>query len=360
MGLLVVLCGAFLPEKIHSKKVYSSIFYALLIVSWGMLIAFSIQGYGAVYIIFSILYIMISYWFAFYFYKEIKMADRTTSIKFAKASLLFLVISMVGPLALGPVMANEGNNTAWEMNLIYYFLHFQYNGWLIFGLLAVFFKWLEINKILYSEAKSKLFFWLMFGGCFPGYLLSVLWGNPAAIIYIIAGLGAFMHLLALTQLCDILKSNKKRIFNILHPYTRKLATIVFLAFCLKLFLQFLGVLPLIVRWTTAYRVLVIGYLHLVLLGIVTLSLFSVFIQKNILGLNKITLCGIGMFIWGFLLTEVLLFTEALLNISNTYIPNFNFWMFYATILLPIGATLMLRGHLTVMYISNKRYARYYS
>ena len=352
MALLIVLCTAFLPEKIQSDKAYSRLFYALLFVSWGMLIAFFIQGYGVVSIIFSTVYIIISYWFAFRFYKDIKRMDRTVSLQFARAALFFLVVSTAGPLSLGLVMAQGGNNSVLEMNLIYYYLHFQYNGWFIFGLFAVFFKRLENNGISYSPPKARLFFRLLFWGCLPGYLLSVLWSNPPGIIYIIAGSGALLHLLALIPLYHIIKHNKEKLSEILEPCTKAIGVLILSVFSLKSIIQFLGAFPSIVRWTIISRILVIGYLHFVLLGIVTLSLFLFSIQENLLVLNNTVLIGLNIFIAGFIVTEILLFSEALLNINNIRIPQFNLWMLYVTILLPFGAILLLGGNIIV---SNKSY-----
>jgi hypothetical protein len=352
MALFIVLCTAFLPEKIQSDKAYSGLFYALLLVSWGMLVAFFIQGYGVVSIIFSTLYIIISYWFAFRFYKDIKRMDRTVSLQFAKAALFFLVISTAGPLSLGFIMAGGGNNTVPEMNLIYYYLHFQYNGWFIFGLFAVFFKWLENNGISYSPSKARLFFRLMFWGCFPGYLLSVLWSTSQGIIYIIAGLGAWLHLLALIPLYLIIKHDRGKLSETLESCTKTLGAFILSVFSLKIIMQFLGAFPSIVRWTIISRILIIGYLHLVLLGIVTFSLFLFSIQEKLLVLNNTTRNGLSLFISGFIVTEVLLFSEALLNINNMRIPQFSLWIFYATILLPFGAILILGGNSTV---SNKSY-----
>lgn len=349
MALFIALTSTFLPKEIYSKKVYSRIFSALLIISWGMLISFFAQGYGTISIIFSVLYIIISYWFAFCFYQEIKTINRTISFGFARAALFFLVISTIGPLALGPVMAGGRNNTVLETNLIYYYLHFQYNGWLLFGLLAVFFKWLENNRMAYSPSRARLFFRLMFWGCLPGYLLSVLWSKPPGLIYVIAGLGAMMHLLALLPLHSIIKRDKEKILNLLNPVIRNIGIFVLLDFLLKLVLQLLSAFPPVVRWTIQSRIMVIGYLHLVFLGIVTLFLLLFFLQERISGLNKTVLYGLYIFLSGFLITEMLLFAESFLNINATYIPHFKLWMFYSTISLPIGILFILGGNFIVMF-----------
>ena len=355
MALFIVLGTAFRPEKIQSGKAYSGLFYALLLVSWGMLITFFIQGYGTVSIMFSTVYIIISYWFAFRFYNDIRRMDRTISLQFAKAALFFLVISTAGPLALGLVMAKGLKNTVLEMNLIYYYLHFQYNGWLIFGLFAVFFKWLENNDVAYSKSEARLFLRLMFWGCLPGYLLSVLWSNPPGIIYIIAGFGALLHLLALIPLYHIIKDGSEKLSEIFKPYAGKLGVFVLSVLSLKLILQFLSAFPFIVRWAIVSRALVIGYLHLVLLGIVTLSLFIFSFQEHLLTLNHTTLRGLRLFISGFLITEVLLFGEALLNTRNTTIPNFNLWMFYSSILLLFGVFRVLGGNSSNLFFKNKEH-----
>lgn len=109
MTLFIILCAAFLPGKIQSEKAYSSLFLHFTSCFLGNADRFSCPGLWSSFQHIFYIYIIISYCFAFRFYKDIESMDRTVSLQFAKAVLFFLVISTAGPLSLGFIMAGGGN-----------------------------------------------------------------------------------------------------------------------------------------------------------------------------------------------------------------------------------------------------------
>src|SRR5699024_2628484 len=105
-----------------------------------MFISFLYQGYAFYSIIFSTLHIGIEYWMVVFIFKRLKEMNNmpTYSRLFIKGALISLVISSVGPFALrGFGMAGMKESPLFEM-AIYFFLHFQYNGWLYLMLIGTF------------------------------------------------------------------------------------------------------------------------------------------------------------------------------------------------------------------------------
>lgn len=355
-GFIALFMGfyyAFLKEEKVSGKSWFYIFLFSLIAAWGMLISFPFKGYAPVSIAFSTLYTLLTYWFAWRFYQDSGNNKKSTvSLLFARAALLFLVLSSAGPLAMGPLMAlgKEGSALAWDA--IYFYLHFQYNGWLIFGIITLFFKWLETNQINFSKKQALLFFRLMFWSCFPAFLLSVLWSKPPEIFFLVAGAAGFIQLVAIIPFLRIIKECKKN-HDFILPVVRRLGAFVFAMFVLKSLLQFLSSFPGAVYWTVAIRHLDIGYLHLVLLGVVTFFLLAYFIQEHILKFNKIIRQGIILFITGFILTETLLFGESLFEIWNSHIPAFDLLMLISTVLLPAGILFLFADHYKILFRRGK-------
>src|SRR5690606_6051040 len=92
---------------------------------------------------------------------------RTTSMRFARPALLFFGLSTFGPFSLGYLMSQGMSNTVWYNFSIYYYLHFQYNGFFTFGVLALFYQLLDDKGIAYNQTYARRFaLWLAFA-CVP-------------------------------------------------------------------------------------------------------------------------------------------------------------------------------------------------
>lgn len=350
MALSLALYHAFLPKNKAGNKSYLYIFWLAFIMTWGMLISFPFKGYAAVSTTFSTLYIFVTYWFAGRFYKDIKAQDASSiSLRFARAAVFFLVFSSIGPFTMAGIMISGNGSNPLAMNAIYFYLHFQYNGWLIFGIIALFFKWLETHSFQFSQKQGLLFFRLMFWSCIPAYLLSVLWSKPSGIFFFVAGMAGVVQLLAVLSFFKVLLSCKKKILHGIQPIVKWMATFIWVMFVLKNLLQFLSAFPVVETWIGSVRNLIIAYLHLVLLGVFTLFLLTYMIEAGILKLNKTVKTSMIIFLAGFVLTEAVLFMNASLALMNSYFPSFDLWMLLTTILLPLGVLILFTDHCRKIY-----------
>ena len=107
-----------------------------------------------------------------------------------------MFISNLAPFALGPVSAIQGKTDLYY-SLIYFYLHFQYNGWFTFALLGLILWMLETNG---ADTKTKLIkigFLMKLVAVFPTYILSVLWTEPNWLWYWIGGLAGLIQLIGL-------------------------------------------------------------------------------------------------------------------------------------------------------------------
>ncbi len=355
MALFVGFYHAFLNKLPIRGKTYLLIFATALIAVWGMLFSFPYKGYATVSTAFSTLYIFVTYWFAIQFYRDTKNNTLSIAMKFARAALIFLVFSSIGPFTMGGLMASGNGDEPWVMNAIYFYLHFQYNGWFIFGLFALFFKWMETLRIAIPRKRVMLFYRVMFWSCFPAVLLSFLWSGVGTIVYLIAGLAGLAQLIALVPLVRIIRDCKKELNRHTLPPVKWIGVTVFILFVVKYILEFFGALPVVVEWTFTIRNLLVAYMHLVLLGVVTVFLLCYFIQERLLPFNRTVQSGIWAFVAGFFITEVLLFAASGLWLINDYIPFFNTWMFFSTLLLPLGTGLIWTGSLNKIVNRQSKY-----
>jgi hypothetical protein len=126
-----------------------------------MLVFFIIQGYGLFSIIFSTASIVVACVFAYYFIKDLKLiSDEDMSKNWFKVALFFNVISSLGTFALAYMMITKNIHQNEYLASIYYYLHFQYNGWFFFACMGLLFSFLQLK--LSENPFFKRTFWLFF------------------------------------------------------------------------------------------------------------------------------------------------------------------------------------------------------
>ena len=163
---LMVLMIGFLEKRINITdtqfiKKYNFLLIANLICSYGMLISFILQGYGLISILFSTFSIVIACVFTYLYFKDLKLiSEEDLSKNWFKASLFFNVLSSLGTFALAYMMASKNIHQNEYLSSIYFYLHFQYNGWFFFACMGLLFFFLQIKKT--ENTFFKKTFWLFF------------------------------------------------------------------------------------------------------------------------------------------------------------------------------------------------------
>ena len=308
MGLTTLLYKLFLKRKEVALK-YRRIFWFTQFTLVGMLVTFPFQGYALFSIIFSTLFLFASYWFTGFFMKHIPASyKKTNSYKCVKFALWYMVLSSLGPWALGAIMNTLGAASIWYRLSIYFYLHFQYNGWMILGLLGVFIYVLERNDIEIPKVTFNRFFWWINLGIVLSFFLSTLWTKPHVFLYVIGGLGAILQIMAFRILVMLGIRNKEKLFQILTPLQKNLLFIVAVLVGVKILLQLLTAFPYFADLAATITDFTIGYLHWTFLGVVTMALFLFFNYFKLLILPK---PAIILYLIGFVFTEVMIFYKGM-------------------------------------------------
>ena len=333
---LITLLIAFLQKqdtlhKIAFKK-YNLILIANLICSYVMLISFIMQGYGAISITFSTLSIFVSYWFTFVFFKDCKQLE-TPSIatKWFKAALFFNVISSLGTFALAYMMATKNIHQNEYLASIYYYLHFQYNGWFFFACMGLLLDYLRVT--IYSKRIYSQSFVLLFWSCIAGYFLSTLWLDLPLLIYILTAISAIVQVVVWYLLFKTIFKENKSIFVNLPNYLKYLILFISFALSAKFLLQLGSTVPAISKLAFGFRPIIIAYLHLILLAIISLFLLFYIYVNDFIAVNKKTVLGLVLFSIGVVLNEVVLGIQGVASFSYTLIPFINEALFGIAILL---------------------------
>lgn len=337
---LMVLMIGFLEYKIKKTEIqfikkYNLLLITNLICSYGMLISFIIQGYGAISILFSTSSIVIACVFTFFYFKDLKLiSHEDLSKNWFKASLFFNVISSLGTFALAYMMISKNIHQNEYLSSIYFYLHFQYNGWFFFACMGLLISFLQLKK-----AENLFFnktFWLFFVSCIPAYFLSTLWLKLPTWIYVLTLLSALVQTITWFKFLYVIIKLKN---NFLEKYPLVLRYILFfvgVALSLKFILQLGSTIPALSQLAFGFRPIVIAYLHLVLLAIISLFLLFYIYANQFLTFNKQIKNGIIIFSVGVHLNEIILAIQGIASFSYTLIPFVNEMLFGAAIILVSG------------------------
>ncbi len=273
-ALMTLLIG-YLSEKTSKDYFprYRWILYFNAITAYGMLISFPIQGYGFVSIFFSTMSVFASYYFAVLFWKDLnRLPVHSVSHSWFKLALLGNVISSAGPFSLAYMMASHNMHQNWYLASIYFYLHFQYNIWFFFscmGLLSY-----RLSAMGISEESLKKIFICFALAALPTYFLSVLWWHIPLWLYIVVVLAAVCQLAGWVQFIWLVKKQATLIRSNIILFSRILFIFFGIAVSIKLILQTASVIPAISHLAFGFRPIVIGYLHLILLGIITIFILA--------------------------------------------------------------------------------------
>ncbi len=296
-------------SKPEAHKKYSKIFWFTQLTLMGMLLTFPFQGYAAFSIVFSTLFLFASYWFSWFFFKNVPVAyKKTQSLQCAKAAIVYLLISSVGPWALGGIMNTLGGDSIWYRLAIYFYLHFLYNGWMIMALVAVFLYILEKQQIVLPQRNFKRFFWGLNLGIVLSFFLSTLFSHPSVVYYVFGGVGAVLQLYAFYVLWIFLLEVKSKLNSLFSTFHQNILKVIGLLWGSKMILQTLSAIPYFADLAVTYLDFTIGYLHWTFLGVVTISLFLFLDHFKLLRLGKKNFL---LYILGFVLTEALIFYKAI-------------------------------------------------
>lgn len=335
------LIFAYLPNR---SQQYRLLFWLLQIAVVGMLITFPIQGYAAASITFTSLHVFLSWWFAVKFIKDTRQHDlrqHQLSLSFIKWSLFFMVFSSIGPFALGAIMAKGLSETSMANLAIYFYLHFQYDGWFTFAVFGLFFWIVEKHNLQIPSHYTMRFLISLATACIPAYSLSTLWTHPPTWIYAVAMLAATLQLFAIAYLFFIIKKLRAELRPILTKRTKQLFIFALLSFAFKVALQFASAFPAIADLAYTVRNFTIGYLHIVFLGFVSIFLIGWFAQSQLIRLNKrILSTALLLFLAGYILSELLIFSQPLLAMKGIFLPFYYESLFAVSILMPLGAGLI--------------------
>ena len=278
-----LICQYFLRET--DRKPYFILFLCTQFCILGMLFSFPFGGYFLYSIIFSSLFIICTYWFSIFFLKRSKKYnfirfsisksvdvenDKPLSLKFVHWGIYFLILSSIGIWLLPVAIVKAGKGSDWYNSALYFFLHFQYNGWFLAVLFGLLVGEIEHKSLLNSKRlKGALYNFVI--GTIGSVTLSWVGFFNEPILYIIGNISGFLLLASIFELYRAYMQLEKPAFLMQ----------MFLLLCmLKTIFMFLGSFPWIAEVVLPNREFVISYLHFTFLGVIGFGVLH-FLEKNL-------------------------------------------------------------------------------
>ncbi|RZA00525.1 MAG: hypothetical protein EOP47_13715 [Sphingobacteriaceae bacterium] len=327
--LIAPLCNG---GKLSSS--FKVILLLALVSAYGMLVSFSWQGYKLISIGFSTLFVLVTFYFTYLVFKSNLLKDSVNSIayKFIRGSLILLCLSALGPFALGPLAAAGLQHSPYYHNAIYLYLHFQMNGFMLLAVVGLLASTMSVKLITVNQGR-----WLniFIFSTIPLYFIFTLWNKPGNALWILACIGTGLNLVGWLVLCFYYKGNWR--------YLSFLERAALIALTLKCIFQLLVCIPAIGNWTFLNRNLIIGYIHLLTLGVIMPLLIGQFIRTGLIKCCKLTATANILYIILIVVYLCLLFIQPLLSLFSILIPNYQFLLFLLSIsFIPVGILLLFK------------------
>lgn len=317
LGWLYLMLYSFIVYRYipHIRKIYHYLFLVTQIAVIGMLFSFPFQGYAAFSIVFSSLHIFASYFFVILILKDLKPFDSIDK-QFIRAALWLMVISTLGIWCLPVSIVLFGKNSETYNIAIQTFLHFQFNGWFMFSVIGLFVKFLMKYSIKKNTSLNKALGWLILSVVFT-LALPISWFIKLPVLNIINSLGVIFQLIGFYHLIIALKKPLNTFLSSATFYIKTLVYFILISMVIKVLFQSFSVVPEVNEASIQIRNLVIGFIHLLMLGVISgallffLSLEGVFKQRKI-----VAQIGLSLFMLGFVLSEAYLFLQGVMYYFN--------------------------------------------
>lgn len=333
MVFMVQYLSAQTTEPVFKK--YRFLLVANLVTAYGMLLSFPFEGYGPWSISFSTLSILVSYAFTIRFLGDLKKTkQRQASHPWFRFALFCNVFSSLGAFGLAFMMATHTIHQNWYLLAVYFFLHFQYNGWFFFACSG-----LLISRLQHIASLKHAFnrgFWLFALSCLPAYFLSALWLPLPLMAYIIVVASALAQLAGTGIMFNAMRRSKENIRELFHVKGRWLLILAAIALLIKLLLQAGSTHPALSQLAFGFRPIIIGYLHLVLLGVISIFLLGYMLSTQLVTVTRARINGIRIFVTAILFNETALMVQGIAALIYQSVPYINHLLLSAALLLFTG------------------------
>ncbi|MDO6430860.1 hypothetical protein Q4E93_09680 [Flavitalea sp. BT771] len=341
LALMTLLTYDLLPSPFNKRPVYQWVLGAVAISAWVTLIA-SIAGDPKVLsAITSTFLILTTYIFSWVFTADMLKARLGRPVTLlALSSVVCLVLSSGGALIIAYMYISGAVDTYLYRHALLGYLHFQYNGFFSLAIFALLFN--NIGRAADRKLLKSIpwFASLLSASIIPSLFLTDQWQVHNPWFRVMTMIGSLFILLSLFFFAAIVHAVYP-VYQRGQPVIRLLVFVSMGFFMLKLLLQCLGIFPTVINIIFGRRPMVMGFLHMVFLGFVSLFLLAYMSEKGFLdSMKKTTRAGLLIFAVAVIFNEGLLTTQGMATLFTSGMGLFPWLLWVAGICLLAGALLI--------------------
>ncbi|MCU0321165.1 MAG: hypothetical protein MUE72_02040 [Chitinophagaceae bacterium] len=324
------------PHSDSENKIGKILLILHLVTCYGMLGSFIYQGYGVISITFSTLSLVMNYIYSIQKIKQLLRLKPRNYYSWIIIGLALNLISTLGTFTLIYLMATKTIDQTLYFSSVYFYLHFQYNGWFFFCLLG-------ILIYIFSDSNERMNFsleiFLLISGFVLTFILSILWMRLPILIVMIGTTGSLLQLIGWVILVVKLK---KKIESVLKFQTERLIFyLISIALIIKFTLQIGSSIPYLNQLVFGMRPVVISYLHLVLLVIVSLFILLIAINLKAINLSNKQNINIKILVYAILINQLLLCIQAVSSFTYFSVPGINALLVASALLISVILVLIV-------------------
>lgn len=336
-GLLIALLGQYgnsAPRRFWSLMLLSQLLVAL------MLFGFPLQGYGLFRITASALQVLVGYVMVRMAWLSVRSWPAAGSGLLARLALVFQVISTLGIWAMGPIISAGLAGSEWYYWSIQWFLHFQFNGWFWFALMAIGSRWAESHGVEVRLDRLTVMLWA--ASAVLTFALAVAWSERHWAVLAVNSTGVLLQFSAAWRTLVLLRRARVQLKGSTTPWMRLLIGSALLSMALKVVAQATVALPVVADMALTLRNYVIGFIHLNTLGAASSILLAFALMRRWLrSADVLVRIALALFVFGFVLSELLLFAQGTLFWTGFgMMPAYYETLFVASALLPMALWLL--------------------
>lgn len=344
LALMAMMVNYLITSDVATNyRKYHWLLIANTITAYGMLFSFIFQGYALLSITFSTLSIFVSYFFIYHYWKDLNKIKQKEHITiWFKSALILWGLSSIGAFGLAYLMASRTVIQEFYFAAIYFFLHFQYNGWFIFSSFGLLFSFLKERSNPHFIKINKHLFLTLAIAVIPSYLLSIFGLKIPGYLFWIGTISAIVQLAALFYSYKLLQAIQASLSIPFTKMTTLLWSLAYISFVLKIILQTLSIIPYFGSFAFGLRPVIIGYLHLCFLGVISFFILG-YINELLAGKGvKLNKSGLLIFIFGVILQEVVLMIQALDALIAQTSANTHIVLLIAAIAMASGLAMLVK------------------
>ncbi len=306
-----------------------------------MLVSFPLQGYGAVSISASTLHMMLAFWVLAILWRTSRSWPAEGSGRLTRWAIILFVLSTMGVLAIGPIIATGNQGKEIYYWAVQFFLHFQFNGWFWFAAMAIGARWAERQGFELHLDRLTLGLWI--ASAVLTYALAIAWSEPHPAVFATVSVAVALQVWAALRTLSLLRRFKAPAQEQFPRWARVLVGIALVSMGLKVLVQASVAVPAVAVMAFTLRHYVMGFIHMNTLGTMTMLLLAYAVVHTWCDLRHgLARTGLVLLVTGILLSELMLFAQGTFFWAGWgMIPGHYWHLFLASALMPVGVGLML-------------------